>query len=317
MPVQSIAHFAGLTAPLFLLVFFGYALSSFARWPRTASDALTRFVFTVAMPALLFRLMSDFSRLPRVDARILIAFFGGCLLVYLAGRLIGRAVFAMDGVSQSVFAMGGIFSNNVLLGLPIAQVTLGEAALPAVSLVLVFNSLLLWTLVSVSVEWARHRDLSIHGFAKTLRGVLTNPIVASILVGTLFGFTRVPMPGVVDRTLELIATAALPLSLIALGMGLAEFGVRSGWRVSVAVSGLKLVGQPLAVYAGAALLGLAPMDTAVVVLLAALPVGANVYLMARQFDALNGPIASAIVLTTALGALTTPVVLALAGAPPR
>jgi hypothetical protein len=313
--VHGLAHFAGLTAPLFLLVFFGYALSSFAHWPRTATDALTRFVFTVAMPALLFRLMSDFSRLPPVDARILVAFFGGCLVVYAAGRVIGARVFRFDGVGRSVFAMGGIFSNNVLLGLPIAQVTLGEAALPAVSLVLVFNSLTLWTLVTVSVEWARHREVSLAAFRKTVKGVLLNPIVASILAGTAFGFTRVPLPGFVDRTLELIATAALPLSLIALGMGLAEFGVRAGWRVSATISAIKLAVQPLVVYAIAWLLGLSALDTAVVVLLAALPIGANVYLMARQFDVLNGPVASAIVLTTALGALTTPVVLALAGAP--
>jgi malonate transporter len=315
--MQQLTHFAGLTAPLFLLVFFGFALSSFAHWPRSATDALTRFVFTVAMPTLLFRLMSDFSRLPRVDARILLAFFGGCLVVYFVGRLIGRTLFHMDGVSQSVFAVGGIFSNNVLLGLPIARVTLGEQSLPAVSLVLVFNSLLLWTLVSVSVEWARHRDFSLPGFAKTARGVLTNPIVASILLGTAFGFTGLPMPGFIDRTLELISEAALPLSLIALGMGLAEFGVREGWRVSAAVSAIKLLAQPLAVYGLARLIGLAPLDTAVVVLLAALPIGANVYLMARQFGVLNGPVASATVLTTAVGALTTPVVLALAGAPVR
>jgi malonate transporter len=313
--MHGIAHFAGLTAPLFLLVFVGYALSSFAHWPRTATDALTRFVFGVAMPALLFRLMSDFSRLPPVDARILVAFFGGCLIVYVLGRVAARMLFGMDGVGQSVFAVGGIFSNNVLLGLPIAQVTLGEAALPAVSLVLVFNSLTLWTLVTVSVEWARHRDLSVAGFGKTVKGVLTNPIVGSILLGTAFGFTRVALPGFVDRTLELIAQAALPLSLIALGMGLAEFGVRAGWRVSAAIAAIKLVAQPLVVYAAALLLGLSALDTAVVVLLAALPIGANVYLMARQFDVLNGPIASAIVITTALGAITTPIVLALAGAP--
>jgi hypothetical protein len=315
--MQGFLHFAGLTAPLFLLVFFGYALSSFAHWPRTATDALTRFVFTVAMPALLFRLMSDFSRLPPVDARVLAAFFGGCLVVYVVGRLAARWLFRMDGISQSVFAMGGIFSNNVLLGLPIAQVTLGETALPAVSLVLVFNSLVLWTLVTVSVEWARHRELSFTGFARTARGVVTNPIVASILAGTAFGFSGLALPGVVDRTLEMIATAALPLSLIALGMGLSEFGIRAGWRVSVAISTLKLAAQPLAVYALALLLGLSPLDVAVVVLLAALPVGANVYLMARQFDVLGGPVASGIVLTTALGAITTPIALALVGAPVR
>ena len=313
----ALQHLLPLTAPLFLLVLIGYALTRWGKWPKPIGDALTQFVFGIAIPALLFRLMSDFSRLPAVDSRLVLAYFGGCLVVYGLGRLLARQLFRLDATAQAVFAMGGIFSNNVLLGLPIAQVTLGEQSLPGVSLVLVFNSLLLWTLVSVSVEWSRHRDFSLPGFAKTAKSVLTNPIVASILLGTAFGFTGLPLPGFVDRTLELIATAALPLSLIALGMGLAEFGVREGWRISVAVSALKLIGQPLVVYVIARLIGLAPLDTAVVVLLAALPVGANVYLMARQFGVLNGPIASATVLTTALGALTTPIVLALAGAPTR
>ncbi|MDE2004852.1 MAG: AEC family transporter, partial [Betaproteobacteria bacterium] len=157
-------HLVALTAPLFLLVLLGYVLTRFG-WPRSASDALTRFVFTVAVPTLLFRLMSNFSRLPRVDPRLLIAFFGGCLVVYAIGRVLGASVFRMDGAAQSVFAMGGIFSNNVLLGIPLAKVTLGEASLPAVSLVLVFNSLTLWTLVTVSVEWAKHRDPSFSAIA--------------------------------------------------------------------------------------------------------------------------------------------------------
>jgi malonate transporter and related proteins len=305
-------HLAGLTAPLFLLVLLGYALSR-SGWPRTASDALTRFVFSVAVPTLLFRLMSDFSRLPRVDARLLIAFFGGCLIVYVVGRLIGASLFRMDGTTQSVFAMGGIFSNNVLLGIPIAKVALGEAALPAVSLVLVFNSLVLWTLVTVSVEWAQHRDLSLGGIARTTRGVVTNPVVASILAGTAFGFSAVPLPAIIDQTLQMVSQAAVPLSLIALGMGLAEFGVRAGWRESAAITGLKLVAQPAAVYAFSKLLQLPPLETAAVVMLAALPVGANVYLMSRQFGVLSGAIASSILLTTALGALTTPVTLTLIG----
>ena len=275
-------HLVSLTAPLFLLVLLGYALSRFG-WPRTASDALTRFVFSVAVPTLLFRLMSDFSRLPRVDARLLIAFFGGCLIVYVVGRLAGASLFRMDGVAQSVFAMGGIFSNNVLVGIPLAKVTLGEASLPAVSLVLVFNSLVLWTLVTVSVEWARHRDLSPRGLMRTTRGVVANPVVASILAGTAFGFLDMPLPGVIDRTLLMVSEAAVPLSLIALGMGLAEFGVRAEWRESAAIAVLKLVGQPLAVYGLAVLLALPPLETAAVVMLAALPVGASVYLMSRQF----------------------------------
>ena len=303
-------HIASLTAPLFLLVLLGFALTRLG-WPRSASDALTRFVFTVAVPTLLFRLMSDFSRLPRVDGHLLVAFFGGCLVVYAVGRIAAASLFRMDGVGQSVFAMGGIFSNNVLLGIPLAKVTLGDAALPAVSLVLVFNSLVLWTLVTVSVEWARHRDLSLAGLGRTTRGVITNPVVASILAGTAFGFAGLPLPDVIERTLAMVSDAAVPLSLIALGMGLAEFDIRSGWRESAAIAVLKMLAQPLAVYGLARALALPQVETAAVVLLAALPVGANVYLMARQFDALSGQVASAIVLTTVLAAFTTPVVLTL------
>ena len=139
----------------------------------------------------------------------------------------------------------------------------------------------------------------------------TNPIVASILAGTVFGFVGLPLPGVIERTLAMVGDAAVPLSLIALGMGLADFDIRSGWRESIAIAALKMVAQPLVVYGLARALALPHLETAAVVLLAALPVGANVFLMARQFDALSGPIASAIVLTTVLAAFTTPLVLTL------
>src|SRR6476620_1541821 len=55
----------------------------------------------------------------------------------------------------------------------------------------------------------------------------------------------------------------------------------------------------------------AAAETAAVVMLAALPIGANVYLMSRQFGVLSGAIASAIVLTTAIAALSMPVILTL------
>ena len=302
-----------LTSPLFLLAGLGYALMRWARWPKSVADALTQFVFTVAVPALLFRLMSDFSRLPPVDARLLIAYFGGCLAVFALGRLLAFQLFRMDGAAQSVFAVGGIFANTLLLGIPVAKVTLGDAAIPVVSLVLVFNSLVLWTLVTVSVEWARTGQVSLAGFAGTAINVVTNPVVASILAGTAWGWAGIPLPGIADRTLDLIGQAAVPLSLIALGMGLAEFGVREAWRESAAICVLKLAVQPIAVYALARLLDLPPLETQAIVLLAAMPVGANVYLMAREFGALPGAIAASLVLSTALAAFTTPVVVMLIG----
>jgi malonate transporter and related proteins len=314
--LQAFWHLLTLTAPLFLLILLGYVLSHWGRWPREASDALTRFVFSVAIPAFLFRLMSDFSRLPPVDARLLIAYFGGCLVVFVAGRVIAATLFRLDGASQSVFAIGGIFANLVLLGVPLTKVTLGDAAMPSASLVIVFNSLLLWTLVTVSVEWARHRDLSVRGIAGTALAVVTNPVVAGILAGTLFGFTGLTLPGMVDETVQLLSQAAIPMSLVVLGMGLSEYGIRAGWRQSAAIAVLKLAVAPFAVYLIARALALPPLETVTVVVMASLPVGANVYLMAREFETMEGPIASSLVLTTTLAAVTTPLLLALLGVTP-
>jgi predicted permease len=308
---SQVAHLVALTAPLFLLVLVGYALTRWGRWPTAASDALTRFVFSVAVPVFLFRLMSDYSRLPPVDARLLIAFFGGCLGVFLLGRFVARALFRLDGVGQSVLAIGGVFSNNVLLGVPIAQVTLGDAAMPTVSLVVVFNALVLWTLVTLSVEWARTGRTSLTGFARTAWNVTRNPVVAGILLGTAWGWAGMALPAFADRTLQLIGEAAVPLSLVALGMGLAQYGISEGWRESATISVLKLAALPLAVFALARLLDLPPTETRAIVLLASLPVGANVYLMSREFGALSGPVATSLVLSTALSAATTPVALAL------
>jgi predicted permease len=309
--VSTFLHHFELSAPLFLLVLAGYLLAASGRWPKAVSDALAKFVFAVAVPALLFSLMSDLSRLPPVDARLLVAFFGGCLVVFVLGRAIGLWLFGLDGVQQSVFALGGIFANNVLLGVPIAKATLGEAAMPSVALVLVFNSLTLWTLVTVSVEWARHGEMSARGFGNTLRSVLTNPIVASVLVGTAFGLSGLPLPALVGTPLSLLGQSAIPLSLVVLGMGLAEYGIRAGWREASAITAIKLLVQPLVVWLLARLLGLPPVETQAVVLLAALSVGVNVYLMAREFDALQGPVATSMVMSTALSALTVPLVLAL------
>ena len=140
--------------------------------------------------------------------------------------------------------------------------------------------------------------------------MLTNPIVASILLGTAFGFTGWRLPAAADQTLGLVGEAAIPLSLIALGMGLAAFGIREGWRESISICVLKLALQPLVVWVLARLLDLPATETQAVVMLGALPVGANVYLMSRQFDTMSGPVASSLVLSTALSAATLPPLLA-------
>ncbi|MDE3009270.1 MAG: AEC family transporter [Pseudomonadota bacterium] len=280
-------------------------------WNEAVARGMNTFVFNLALPALLFNLMSGVGRLPRVDGRLLGVFFGACLLTFLVGRIVAASLLHLDGTAASILAVSGIFSNNVLLGLPLARVAIGPHAVPAVALILVFNALSLWTLVSVSIEWSRHGSPSLAGFRATLLALLRNPIVMSIIGGTLFGLSGVHLPGVLDATLRQVAEPAAPLSLIVLGMGLAEYAVHAQASLIVTICVLKLLCQPLLVWALARATGLPTLESEVAVMLGSLPVGANVYLMAAQYQRLEGTVAASLVISTALSALSTPLFLVL------
>ncbi len=99
---------------------------------------------------------------------------------------------------------------------------------------------------------------------------------------------------------------AVPLALVALGMSLAGYRIKDGLAISYALSTIKLIVQPLVVWGLAWAIGLPPLESKVVVLLASMSVGVNVYLMSQQFNALTGPAATSMLLTTLFSALTTP-----------
>jgi len=191
-----------------------------------------------------------------------------------------------------------------------AKAALGTEAVPSVALVVVFNALTLWTLVSVSVEWARHGSFTPRGLAKMIVSVVTTPLVAAIILGTAFGFSGLTMPAPIEAGLSFLGTIAGPSALLILGIGLAQYGLRASWHQSLVISALKLVVLPLVVWGLAIALRLPPIESRAIVLLASMSIGANVYVMSVQFDTMQGPIASSLVLSTLFAAVTTPVFLA-------
>ncbi len=308
------AHFLDqfiLSAPLFSLVLVGFVAMRFFGWDKSVADALTQLVFNLALPASLFLLLANFSKLPPVDARLLLAFFGSCFIVFIIGRIIAARFLGLDGQSGSVVAMGGIFSNNLMLGLPLAKILIGERALPSAALVITFNALILWTLLTISIEWARFGRLSIKSLQGVLLTVIKNPLIIAVFSGFLYGLIGFPLPFIIESPLILMSSATAPLSLIALGMGLVEFGIKGHLKVSLTVTCLKLIVQPLVIFLLAYLLKLPKTETLVVVLLGGTACGANVYIMAKKFAKEEGAMASALVLSTIFAALSTPFILGL------
>ena len=302
-----------LCLPLFLLVALGWALIKFRFFPQEYTKVLSGFTFRLLMPVMLFHLMSDLSNMPPIDPRVIAAFFGSCAIVYWLGRRTGR-LFGEDNTGQTIFGMAAIFGNNVQLGVPIVQVSLGDKAIPTISILIIFTVLLLWTTAIASVEFGKTEGKK--DFKKIFNSMLKvfqNPVVMGILAGSLWGLTGWQLPDWIDKTLGLVSTATTPVALMVVGMGLAAHSFSAALPKGLSMTALKVVIQPILVYTLARLIGLGELETQVVTVMAALPVAINIYMMAIEFKSSEGAASNAIFVSTLITAITVPITLTLLG----
>ena len=93
------------------MVFLGWALVKIGMFSHSVTKALSQFVFKLLMPVMLFHLMSDGSNRPPVDWKVLIAFFGSCVVVYIIGNFLGGKLFRQDSTGRVITGMGGILRS--------------------------------------------------------------------------------------------------------------------------------------------------------------------------------------------------------------
>lgn len=302
-----------LCLPLFLLVILGWGLIVGKYFDQSIIRTLSGFTFRFLMPALLFSLMSKLSELPPVDWRVLIAFFGSCIIIHCLGRFVG-GLFGLDNTGKTIFGMAAIFGNNVQLGVPILKVSLGDEAMPTISLLIIFSVLLLWTSAIASVELGKaERSLDWKKIGRPMLKVFKNPVVIAIIVGSAWGLSGWHLPNFLERTLGYVSSATTPIALIVVGMSLAQHRFTAALPRGLAISSLKIVIHPILVYCLARLIGLDEITTNACVLTASLPVAVNVFLMASEFKSQEGAASNAIFVSTLLSALLIPLTLTLLG----
>lgn len=297
--------------PFFILIATGYILVRIFKWPSSFTDGLTRFLFNLAIPVMLFGVMSRFHTQEEVDPKLIIAYFGASFVLFFISKIYTKWILKLSPQEGAVFGIGGIFSNNVMIGIPLIMLFMGDEAIAVSALIISFNALLLWSLVSFAIEWAEHGSFSLKGLLLTFKGVLKNPIVIGIMLGLLVSYFRIPLPDFAGKTIGMFSNMVAPLSLLALGMGLAKYRLGANLKVSLNITFFKLILHPLIIWGAAILLGLPPFETKAIVILGSIATGMNVYLMALKFKVIEDATASSIILTTILSAITTPLIVVL------
>ena len=172
--------------------------------------------------------------------------------------------------------------------------------------IITFHAIVLFPLITVIVELGRGSRAGLRSMlGSSLRSLAVNPIILSLLAGIAYGATGWSLPGPVERFTDLLGGAAAPCALFALGASLTAFSIGGDLKEVLVVTLLKLVLHPLIMAIIAFwVFQLPPLSATVAILTAALPSGANVFILARQYNIYLARAASAVLITTGLSVVT-------------
>jgi hypothetical protein len=270
--------------PVFAIVLAGYACGRFRLLGPGGSEALNGFVYFAALPALFFGALAKVELAQIFNWPYLAAYLLGLVASAAVALAVGRSVFRTRGAALAVQNMGAIFANTGYMGIPLAITAFGrEAALPAILLTVV-NGALVMGLYILWIEAQRSTaSRRLHVARDALVGVFKSPLVLSAIAGILASAFAIEVPAPLLTFCDIMGAAAPPAALFAMGLFMVGKSLKGDLIEISAISTLKLIVHPLATLA--VVLWLIPVDPdwrRVLLLLAALPTGSLVFVLASQ-----------------------------------
>ena len=301
----------GAVLPVFGLVASGYLAGRFGLVTQASSAALNQFVYAFALPAMLFIAVYRGSLDEILSGYFLLAVIAATVGTAFVGFLLSHFQRATPAES-TMRALNASFANTGYLGIPLVTVAYGErAALPA-ALATVATNFVSFALAIVCLElFVNPRP---GGVRRALRGVVISPLIwpiALAIILVVLGW-KIPLPA--ERFASLLAAAAGPCALFAIGLFVSQLSIRVGAAASWPTTALKLVLHPLLM--AVLVFWVLPVDAfwaKIAVVCASLPLGATAFVLAQRYQLLEAETSTGAVVSTAASLLTVSLVMAVLG----
>jgi malonate transporter and related proteins len=298
--------------PVVLLILVGYVTGRFNVIRQEAVRDLTNLVFLVLIQALLFRTMCTVD-VAHID------FSSTSLYFVVAAGLFFLLLVVQGGSSRSaVLALSGIFSNTAMIGIPLIGLAYGKEALVVLFTLISMHSLVLLTMATVVLELFSARERAqgqgggrspVHTIAMAIRNAILHPVPMPIIVGLLFAQTGWVLPEVVDRPLQLLGNAFSPVALVLMGVTLAKTSIGPHLKGALLIASVKNLLHPTLMAVVAYFAGLRGITLTVLVMAAAMPTGANVFLFAQRYQKAQDLVTASVVVSTVMALLTVTLVM--------
>jgi malonate transporter and related proteins len=297
--------------PVFGLVASGYLAGRLGLVTQASSAALNQFVYAFALPAMLFIAVyrGSFAEILGAGgfmAAVILATLGTALAGFALSYFVAKA----PPAESTLRALNASFANTGYLGIPLVTVAYGErAALPA-ALATVATNFVSFALAIVCLElFVQPRR---GGVRRALMGVVRSPLIWPIALAIMIVGLEIRLAVPVERFATLLAAAAGPCALFAIGLFVSQLSIRAGAAASWQTSVLKLALHPILMALFAyQVLSVDPFWAKIAVVCASLPLGATAFVLAQRYKLLEAETSTGAVISTAASVVTVSLVMAL------
>ena len=298
--------------PVVILIAIGFVAGRAGWVSANSTKDLSKLVFTVFLPPMLFRTMVNVHP-ENLQGKPLLAYVIGMALMY-------ALMFFAAGRNRraAVLGLAASYSNTVMIGIALIQFAYGEQGVAVLLALVAVHTLLMLSLATVVLELVTLREkegAKGHPFrimASSIWNTIKQPMIFPILLGLAYAQTGWGIHAVMDRPLQMLGNAFSPMAVVLVGITLAATRVGEHWRIALGLSFLKNLAHPLVVVGVGMALGLQGLPLAVMVVTAALPIGANVFLFAQRYETALPEVTAAVAVSSAVALVTVALALSFA-----
>ncbi len=295
-------------APIFILIALGWVAARTGFLPENILGPLNRLVYYFAIPAFLFHAISNFPLDKGFNVHVVAITLGTVIIFYLVGWLVTKVLNTAPKQAGATI-QSACHSNAGYVGLPVAFYILGDTGLAQAGIISGFL-MIVQNVMSSTILQTYSQEKSIGGHFSLVIQYLKNPVIIGSLVGILASGLQIPVPNVIDRTLNMLGDLAPAAALLLIGASLSFKAMNARKRIVAMTVTVKLFLLPAAALFFFNLFNLNIQDYLPAIILLATPTATVAYVMSRQMGADAEIAVATISATTIISALTLPLWLA-------
>lgn len=292
--------------PVFLILGTGYLLGRIKYLPDSVADGLNLYAVKFAVPMLLLLAMYNLDLSRAFQAGMIISFYTGAVVCFVLGIILSRMFWSRRPGEAVAVGFCAVFSNTLLIGIPIVQLGFGDAMLEPVFGIVAFHASALYILGMTTMEFSRQGG---RAFGETMKAafssVMANPLMFGIIAGLILNLSGIKLFPPLEQSMEMVRNTAIPVALVGIGLVLNRYKISSEVTEALMISFLSLAVHPtIAFVLTYYVFGLDLVFVQAATILAAMPPGMNVYIFANLYQRALGLSASVLVIANIISVFT-------------